>query len=150
MRRFFRLFLSLALIAVGLLLAAGDAFLAAWEAGAGEHQDIATRGPWLLALYVPFFTLGAALVAGLLLVPLGRRHQLAPWPRVLLPVGAALTAAAILYADPFTLVWRVLQPLRAALGPGGAAVLDGLLVVAGVALLLRARPAPSPSAAAAV
>ena len=140
MCRYFRLLPPLTVLAAGLLLAAGDTFLAAWRAAAGDAHDIAARGPWLLVLYVPFFVLGTALVIGLLLLPLARRHQLAPWPRVLLPVTATVAAAVVLYADPYTVVWRVLGPLRLALGPLGGAALDGLLVLAGLALLWRLRP----------
>src|SRR4051812_32778083 len=95
-----RLFLGLILLAAGLLLGAGDLLLAWWASHAGGEPDIQARGPWFLALSVPFFAAGAL---ALLAVPAGltgRRHGVRAPPLLAGALVAVVAVGALLYVDP--------------------------------------------------
>lgn len=134
-----RLFAALVIAALGVVLTIGDGFLFAWNVQAGEAHDIAARGPWLLAMLVPQILCAAAVALSVLALLLGRRGI---WPlasRILLPTLAVLAVGALLYADPTSIVFRILLPIRQALRGAGASLLDIALLFAGGWLLWNER-----------
>lgn len=137
-----RFVLGLLALATGLFLSAGDIFLAAWNRAAGTASDIRARGPWLLAMSVPYFAVAILVIVLITAVAIGRRQRLALWSGAMASVVATLVAGAALYYDPTTSVWRILSPMRDWLGYAGAAVPD--LAFLGVGVWLLVRPGRTP------
>jgi hypothetical protein len=135
-----RLLLALILVASGLLLGLGDAFLAWWNYAAGGASDIRARGPWLLVLYLPYFAVVTWVATQLLTLGVRRRYELRISATVLLPLLATAGVMALFYLEPTGTVWRVLVPLREVGGTWTVALLDAALLAGGIALL-ASRPA---------
>src|SRR6185312_9701444 len=111
-----RRFAALTVMAFGSVLVIGDVFLGVWNIQAGEAHDIAARGPWLLAMLIPQTLCVAALALVLLAFYLGRRGAWSLASRILLLVLAVVVFGALLYAEPTSLVFRAILPIRRSFG----------------------------------
>jgi hypothetical protein len=129
-----RLLIGLLVLATGLFLGLGDLFLAVWTARSNGEHDIAARGPWLLAMFIPYLASLVALVTVCVALATGRR--VGAWPvRLALGIVAAGVMGILLYADPSATVWRVLAPGRRMLGEWGTYAADVALLILAAALL---------------
>jgi len=139
-----RLTIAALLISFGTSKLLAQLFLASWEISSAGHSDIAARGVWLLAAFLPHMA-GVSIVTGIgVLVALTRRTAMG-WPARLVPglIGSVIGGALVFFgADPTALALGLL-PWQSSvayhvLSAGVAAALIGLGAV--VALrVMRAR-----------
>lgn len=142
-----RFWLALGLGLVASFLWLGDAFLWLWERGSAGESDIAARGPFLLAIFLPWIALiagGLAIVAAVWRARAERRNVIV---HVLAAIAATLIVGAALYSDPTVSFWRAAHVLRgpigSSLGYPGLLVIDSVLAIL-AAWLVRSRLKPKP------
>src|SRR5438309_5216573 len=99
-----------ALMAFGASKLLAQLFLASWDHASAGHADIAARGVWLLAMFLPLLSILSACVAAGLTVLLTRRVGLSFTARMVPAIiGASTGALAIAFAaDPTVLFQRFL------------------------------------------
>jgi len=129
----------------------GDFFLLQWESSSQGQSDIVARGPFLLAMFIPYFVAAVSIIVALIAAVRARRLDRSALRDFALAVGLVLAVGVVLYVDPTASALRVLSAARSSLGQRsgyvGFIVVDLILVA--VALLLVARglrrdqPAPA-------
>lgn len=119
---------SLVALAALFFVSLGDAFLLAWHVEAGPRNDIAARGPWLVAAMLPVFVVVVAILTVVAALFAGHRRRLHIIPRIVSAIGATLLALVMLYLMPFDLVWVVISPVRQLVGLRGSILIDVVLV----------------------
>ena len=93
----FRLGIAAALIGFGLTKLLAQLFLGNWQVLSAGQSDIAARGIWLLAAFLPAITLGAVVVTVVLVVTLTRRldHSLAA--RLIPALAGGVVGAVVIF-----------------------------------------------------
>ena len=119
-----RLGAGFAALTLGTFLSFSDAFLATWTAAARGRHDIAARGPFLLALFAPYFTAAVALVVIGVAVYAARRQRSFAKRIAVLSVATIAIAFVIVMIDHSATMWLVLRDLRGRFGAGGYVVGD--------------------------
>ncbi len=88
-------------------------------------------------MYIPYFVAAVGIVLCIVALIFGRRRQLSLASCFGGAILSTIFIDGALYLDPSATVWRILGPVRAALGYAGAACLDLIILGAGAWLVAK-------------